>query len=123
MTDSKGRDSADFAIVNMLGKDSLDEDSAKDVVVTQDYGLAAMCLAKNALAINQNGLVFDGDNIGSLLEMRAFSGTLRREQPRVHLKGPKKRCANDDKRFCENLENLLIKAKICRNGKLLTNNF
>lgn len=33
----KGADSVDFRLVNML--------SAGDIAVTQDYGLAAMCLA------------------------------------------------------------------------------
>ena len=35
---SQGADSVDFALVNRVRKG--------DIVVTQDYGLAAMCLAK-----------------------------------------------------------------------------
>ena len=46
---SKGADSADFALVNLV--------TAGDIVVTQDYGLAAMCLAKKAHVLNQNGLI------------------------------------------------------------------
>ena len=42
----KGADSADFAIVNILDNPC--------IVVTQDYGLAAMCMAKGASVINQN---------------------------------------------------------------------
>ena len=38
LTVSKGADSVDFALVNLV--------QAGDVVVTQDYGLAAMCLAR-----------------------------------------------------------------------------
>ena len=55
----KGADSADFKIVNMLSKG--------DLVVTQDYGLAAMCLARGAAVISQNGLVYNDKNIDELL--------------------------------------------------------
>ena len=44
----KGADSVDFALVNRV--------KPGDVVVTQDYGLASMCLAKCARVLNQNGL-------------------------------------------------------------------
>lgn len=62
ITVSKGADSVDFALVNRI--------SAKDIAVTQDYGLAAMCLAKQAYPINQNGLVYDNNNIDALLLSR-----------------------------------------------------
>mgnify|MGYP000914541297 CR=1 FL=1 len=48
LTFSKGADSVDFALVNRV--------SPGDIVITQDYGLAAMCLAKNAVVINQDGM-------------------------------------------------------------------
>ena len=44
----KGADSVDFALVNRV--------KAGDIVVTQDYGLASMCLARRARVLNQNGL-------------------------------------------------------------------
>ena len=50
VTVSKGADSVDFRIVNLLERG--------DIVVTQDYGLAAMCLARGASALNQNGLIY-----------------------------------------------------------------
>ena len=46
ITVSKGADSVDFALVNLVQKG--------DVVVTQDYGLAAMCLARGAVPVHQN---------------------------------------------------------------------
>ena len=58
ITVSKGKDSADYKIVNLI--------SPGDIVVTQDYGLAAMCLAKNARAINQNGLIYTDNNIATV---------------------------------------------------------
>ena len=45
---SKGADSADFALVNAL--------APGDLAVTQDYGLAAMCLSRKARVLRQDGL-------------------------------------------------------------------
>ena len=42
-----GADAVDFAMVN--------SSRAGDIVVTQDYGVAAMALARGAYAINQDG--------------------------------------------------------------------
>lgn len=101
ITVSKGSDSVDYALVNQL--------AAGDVAVTQDYGLAAMCLAKSAYCISQDGLQYTKDNINALLEQRAFAGKLRRSGK--HLKGAKKRTKAQDGAFCENLENLLSHIK------------
>ena len=62
VTVSKGTDSADFVLVNML--------EAGDVVVTQDYGLAAMCLARKAIPVDQDGMIYDHNNIDGLLMAR-----------------------------------------------------
>ena len=58
----KGADSVDFALVNRV--------KPGDVVVTQDYGLASMCLAKCARVLNQNGLEYTDDNIDALMLRR-----------------------------------------------------
>jgi hypothetical protein len=88
VTVDKGADSADFKLANLIGKG--------DIAVTQDYGLAAMCLAKNAYALNQNGLVYTDDNIGALLDSRHTAKKIRMSGGRI--KGPKKRqnSQNDD---------------------------
>lgn len=78
ITVSKGKDSADYKIVNLI--------SPGDIVVTQDYGLAAMCLAKNARAINQNGLIYTDNNIDFLLQSRHISREIRMSGGRT--KGP-----------------------------------
>lgn len=93
---SKGADSADFALVNLV--------SAGDVVVTQDYGLAAMCLAKKANVLNQNGLIFSEYNIGSLLEQRHISKKIRMSGGRI--KGPSKRTKDRDDAFLLSLEKI-----------------
>ena len=93
----KGADSADFALVNHVQKG--------DIVVTQDYGLAAMCLSRGATPIRQDGLVYDADNIDSLLMARHTAQRIRRGGGR--LKGPKKRTAAEDAAFLQALEALL----------------
>lgn len=97
---SKGADSADLKIVNLLGKN--------DIVITQDYGLAAMCLSKNAIVINQNGLIYNEKNIDDLLFSRHIAKVQRRAGK--HLKGPKKRTQEQDSRFIEVLEDIIKKA-------------
>jgi len=62
ITVSKGADSVDFALVNMV--------QAGDIVITQDYGLAAMCLTRKAIPISQDGMVYTGENIDGLLLAR-----------------------------------------------------
>ena len=97
ITVSKGADSVDFALVNLVQKG--------DVVLTQDYGLAAMCLARGAMPLNQNGMVYTGDNIDALLLQRHVARSIRRGGGR--LKGPGKRGAEEDKAFVEALEGIL----------------
>jgi len=89
VTVDKGADSADYKIANMI--------SDGDIAVTQDYGLAAMCLGKKAKALNQNGLVYSEKNIDSLLFSRHVAKKVRNGGGR--LKGPKKRSEEDDNRF------------------------
>jgi uncharacterized protein YaiI (UPF0178 family) len=89
ITVDKGSDSADYAIAGMV--------TGRDVVVTQDYGLAAMILAKGASAIDQNGMVYTNENIDSLLERRYIGQKIRRGGGST--KGPKKRTIDDDERF------------------------
>ncbi len=86
---SKGADSVDFALVNMV--------QAGDAVITQDYGLAAMCLAKGATVLNQNGMVYDSNNIDGLLMQRHMAKKVRMAGGR--LKGNAKRTSGQDKDF------------------------
>ena len=89
VTVEKGADSVDFKIVNLV--------KAVDIVVTQDYGLAAMCLARSAVPISQNGLVFNDKNIEQLLFTRYVSKKIRNAGGRI--KGPSKRTDEQDKAF------------------------
>lgn len=93
----KGADSVDFKIVNLVGEG--------DIVVTQDYGLAAMCLARKAIPVSQNGLVYTDKNIDQLLFTRYVSKKIRNAGGRM--KGPSKRTPEQDKAFEAALERLI----------------
>ncbi len=93
----KGADSVDFKIVNLVGEG--------DIVVTQDYGLAAMCLARKAIPVSQNGLVYKDKNIDQLLFTRYVSKKIRNAGGRM--KGPSKRTPEQDKAFEAALERLI----------------
>lgn len=96
-----GADAVDYALVNMLNKG--------DVAVTQDYGVAAMVLTKGGYCIHQSGKIFTDDNIGGLLMDRHLSKKARMSKSKHHIKGPKKRTSDDDKRFEESFEKLIIR--------------
>ena len=89
MVFSKGADSVDFALINLLKKD--------DIVITQDYGLAAMAINKASYVINQNGLIYSNENIDRLLYSRHISKKIRKSGGRT--KGPKKRTEKDKMYF------------------------
>ena len=94
-----GADAVDFALINLCNKN--------DIVVTQDYGVAAMALGKGAYAIHQSGKWYTDQNIDQLLMERHFGKKARRASGNNHLKGPKKRTEEDDVRFFRSFENLI----------------
>lgn len=81
-----------------------------DIVVTQDYGVAAMVLGKGAYAIHQSGKWYTNENIDQMLMERHLNKKARRASSRNHIKGPRKRTEEDDQRFAESFEKLLRKA-------------
>ena len=85
----KGADSVDFCLVNLIQKG--------DIAVTQDYGLAAMCLSKRAIVLDQDGKEYTNENISGLLEFRAVSKKIRQSGGR--LKGMPKRTISQDIAF------------------------
>lgn len=94
-----GADAVDIALANLC--------KAGDIAVTQDYGVAAMVLAKGGYAIHQSGRVFTNENIDGLLMERHMAKKARMASSKNHLKGPKKRTSEDDKRYEESLERLI----------------
>jgi uncharacterized protein YaiI (UPF0178 family) len=93
----KGADSVDFALVSRV--------EAGDIVITQDYGLASMCLARTGYVLHQDGWAYTPDNIGALLFARHASREYRAAGGRV--KGPGKRKPEQDRAFAAALEKLL----------------
>ena len=93
-----GADAVDFALVNLCRRG--------DIVVTQDYGVAAMALGKGAVGIHQSGRWYTDENIDQLLMERHLAKKARRASGKHHLKGPARRTAEDDQRFAESFRRL-----------------
>jgi uncharacterized protein YaiI (UPF0178 family) len=99
-----GFQEADMKIVNLT--------EPGDVIVTGDWGLAAMVLGKKAKCLSPMGREFDPEKIGFLLEEREVKAKIRRSGGRT--KGPKKRTSADDHRFEVRLEEILLRKEMNR---------
>ena len=91
-----GADAVDYKLISICHKG--------DIVVSQDYGVAAMALGKGAYAIHQSGKWYTDDNIDQMLMERHLS-------KKCHVKGPKKRTEEDDERFAQSFEKMLLMAR------------
>lgn len=99
---SKGADAVDFVLVNRVQKN--------DIVVTQDYGLAAMVLARQGHPIDQNGRQYTDENIDQLLYARHTAQKVRMAGGR--LRGPKKRSKESDLKFEASMKLLCEKVNL-----------
>jgi len=102
VTVDSGFQSVDMVIVNKV--------RSGDIVVSQDYGVAAMVLGKKAYAINPKGYIYHEGNMDKLLFERYISSKVRRTGGRTS--NPKKRTKEDDKRLRENLFQLILNGKV-----------
>ncbi len=93
-----GADAVDLALINLC--------QCGDIVVTQDYGVAALALGKGAKAIHQSGRWYTEENIDALLMERHLAKKARKSS-KNHLKGPAKRSKEDDKRYADSFERML----------------
>ena len=98
-----GADAVDYKLISICHRG--------DIVVSQDYGVAAMSLGKGAYAIHQSGKWYTNENIDELLMQRHIAKKVRRSSKKNHLKGPAKRTEEDDRRFQESFEKLIKMAK------------
>lgn len=89
----KGADSVDFALVKRV--------KPGDIVVTQDYGLASMCLAKCARVLME----YTADNIDALMLRRYENKKLLRAGK--HPKGSPKRTKEQDVAFSTHFKTVL----------------
>jgi len=106
-----GVDAVDFALINLC--------KAGDLVVTQDYGVAALTLGKGAYGIHQSGKWYTNENIEQLLMERHIAKVARKSKVRSHVRGPRKRTEEDDKRFGESFERLI---DFVKNKGIITTN-
>ena len=83
---------------------------AGDIVVTQDWGLAAIVLGKGARCLSPAGREYRPDRIDFLLEEREVKAKFRRGGGRT--KGPKKRSFEDDQKFETCLEKILLQQQV-----------
>ena len=90
-------DSADYYIINRVQKG--------DIVVTQDYGVAAITISKQAICITQNGLVISNENIDGLLNSRHLNQQLRKNKK--HYSKIKKRTPENDINFEQKIRALI----------------
>ena len=98
-----GADAVDYKLISICHKG--------DIVVSQDYGVAAMALGKGAYAIHQSGKWYTNDNIDQMLMEHHLNKKARRSSRKCHIKGPKKRTEEDDERFAQSFEKMLLMAR------------
>ena len=101
-----GADAVDYKLISICHKG--------DVIVSQDYGVAAMALGKGAYAIHQSGKWYTNENIDQMLMERHLNKKARRSSHKNHMKGPRKRTEEDDVRFAQSFEKTHIDGKIKR---------
>ena len=104
---SSGADAVDIALMNLCRRG--------DIVVTQDYGVAAMALGKGAYAIHHSGKRYTDENIDLMLMERHLAKKARRASGKHHLRGPAKFTEEDRQRFTAAFEALILIA-IQENG-------
>ena len=94
-----GTDAADYKLISLC--------HSGDIVVSQDYGVAAMALGKGAYAIHQSGKWYTNTNIDQMLMERYLNKNSRKKSLKNHVKRPKKRTDADDEKFAESFEKMI----------------
>ena len=92
----EGADAVDYKLISICHKG--------DIVVSQDYGVAAMALGKGAYAIHQSSKWYTNENIDQMLMERHLNKKARRGSHKNHIKGLRKREDEDDECFAQSFE-------------------
>ena len=95
-----GADAVDYKLISLCHKG--------DIVVSQDYGVAAMALSKGAYAIHQSGRWYTDENIDQMLMERHINKKAMRSSHKNHVRGPRKRIDEDDVRFAQSFEKMIL---------------
>lgn len=96
---SSGADAVDIALMNLCRRG--------DIVITQDYGVAAMALGKGAYAMHHTGKRYTNENIDIMLMERHLARKARRASGKHHLHGPSRFTDEDRNRFTDALGTLI----------------
>ena len=97
-----GADAVDYKLISLCQRG--------DIIVSQDYGVAAMALGKGAYAIHQSGRWYTNENIDQKLMERHLNKKARKSSHKNHIKGPKKRTQENDERFALAFEKMILTA-------------
>lgn len=95
-----GPDAADFKIVQLA--------NMKDIIVTQDYGLASLLLPKGCSVLHHKGFEYKTETIDMMLQTRHLSAIARKSGQRT--KGPKAMSAEDKEKFTGLFKNVLARS-------------
>ena len=98
-----GADAVDYKLISLCHRG--------DIVVSQDYGVAAMALGKAAYAIHQSGKWYTNENIDQMLMEKHLNKKARRSSHKNHIRGPRKRTNEDAERFAQSFEKLVLMAR------------
>lgn len=93
-----GPDSVDFKIVSLS--------TSHDIIVTQDYGLASLLLAKQCIVLHHTGFQYTTSNINELLNQRYIHANMRKQGQRT--KGPSPLTLTEKNKFKHLLQSFLI---------------
>ena len=94
-----GTDAVDYKLISLC--------HSGDIVVSQDYGVAAMALGKGSYAIHQSGKWYTNTNIDQMLMERYLNKNSRKKSLKNHVKRPKKRTDADDEKFAKSFEKMI----------------
>ena len=97
----KGADMADFRIMKLA--------QGGDIVITQDYGLASLCLGKGCIVLHHKGFAYTENNIDQLLNSRYSSAMARKSGKKT--KGPKPFTKEDQDKFVTLLNKTISQIK------------
>lgn len=103
-----GADAVDYKLISLCKKG--------DIVVSQDYGVAAMALGKGAFAIHQSGKWYTDENIDRMLMERHIAKKERKSKSKHYLKGPGRRTKEDDERFEHSFAKLVGKVLMAQDS-------
>lgn len=98
---SQGSDAVDYVLANQV--------RPGDIVVTQDYGLAALALSRKTKVIHPSGMIYSEKNIEQLLAERHLASVARAAGNRFRSSAKNRR--KPDYRFADQLESLILPSK------------